>query len=121
MEFHPCGPRKLPALYRKYGLFFYAALLDGFANCPMEAMACGSIVVSARNAGTQYLNSDNSFFFCPGDNREAIKILCSVLDHWQPESGAWKKRSELAHKTSLRYDWESTVDQLEAAMRRMVA
>jgi hypothetical protein len=121
MEFHKCGPWELSKLYKECGIFFYAALLDGFANSPAEAMASGCITVTVKNAGMPYVSKYSASTFVPGDNKKAYNLLCATLDRWDEDDMRWvKQRSAAAVGRMGPYSWERSVDQLEEAMRRAV-
>lgn len=118
MHFFKVGPRDLPNLYRQCGIYFYASLLDGFANSVAEAMACGCIVVTSKNAGVPFAaNKKTAITFTPGSNKEALKGLKSVLDTWKSNQSRWQAMRAIALKEISQYTWRASVDQLEHAMR----
>ena len=117
MHFFNVGPTGLPDLYRRCGIFFYAALLDGFANSVAEAMACGCIVVTSKNAGVPFaLAGKNAVTFSPGNNEEALRELRFVLDTWENGKELWDVTRTFALKEIRQYTWSASVDQLECAM-----
>jgi len=119
MKFFKVGPTALPKLYRACGIYFYAALLDGFANSVAEAMACGCVTVTAKNAGVPFATEDNTFLFKPGDNRGGADALFRAIALWNDsEKEAIKLYSAKAQKALKGYTWNKSVDQLEAAMKR---
>lgn len=119
MEFYQCGPTELPGLYRSCGIYFYGALLDGFANSVAEAMACGCVVVTSQNAGVPFANSENSFLYPPGNCEKAIELLSWVLDNWS--DFPFKSIPMKAETDMQQYSWEKSVDQLEGAFKKVLA
>jgi len=119
MKFVSIGPKQLGKLYRKHGIYFYGALLDGFANSPLEAMACGCAVVTSLNAGTYfYAEHDKSALtYLPKNIGQAIEHLTRLI-----ESAKLRKRIAAGGREAARiYDWQRTVDLLEDAMKSVCA
>ena len=117
MSFFKVGPTDLSVLYRECGIYFYAALLDGFANSVAEAMACGCIAVTSKNAGVPFaIGGKTAITFSPGDNKGALRKLRNVLDTWKSERELWHNMSSAAVKEMQSYTWKASVDQLEQAM-----
>lgn len=70
---------ELPVLYASARAFFYASKLEGFGIPPVEAMACGTPVISAPNPPMPEVLGDAAFFTFDDSpqalGRGAVRVL----------------------------------------------
>lgn len=104
---------KLAELYSSSDLFVFASHMEGFGLPPLEAMACGTPVVTTDSMGVRDFVEDgeNALMIPP---KEPEKIAESILRIYKdPELG--EKMKENGLETAARFTWERVVDVFEKA------
>lgn len=80
----PTGPvpqATMPALYRRADALVFPSLKEGFGLCVLEAMACGTPVITAdRPPFTEYLGAGDALFVDPGDPAAIARAMAASLD-----------------------------------------
>lgn len=71
---------QLAALYRSSLAFVYPSLYEGFGIPPLEAMACGTVVVAADTSSIPEVVGDAGLLFDPQSPDEFVDALRLVLD-----------------------------------------
>ncbi len=69
----------LPALYSAATVFVYPSLYEGFGLPPLEAMACGTPVISSNAASLPEVVGDAAFTVNPTDTDGLARALLAVL------------------------------------------
>ena len=69
----------LPALYSAATVFVYPSLYEGFGLPPLEAMACGTPVISTRAASLPEVVGDAALLVEPTDTAALAQALHAVL------------------------------------------
>jgi glycosyltransferase involved in cell wall biosynthesis len=69
----------LPALYSAAAVFVYPSLYEGFGLPPLEAMACGTPVISSNAASLPEVVGDAALLVDPNDTVALAQALYSVL------------------------------------------
>lgn len=69
----------LPALYSAATVFVYPSLYEGFGLPPLEAMACGTPVISTNAASLPEVVGDAALTITPTDSEALAAALRSVL------------------------------------------
>jgi glycosyltransferase involved in cell wall biosynthesis len=69
----------LPALYSAATVFVYPSLYEGFGLPPLEAMACGTPVISTRAASLPEVVGDAAVLIDPTDTAALAQALHEVL------------------------------------------
>lgn len=69
----------LPALYSAAVVFVYPSLYEGFGLPPLEAMACGTPVISSNAASLPEVVGDAALTVDPGDTEALAQALNTVL------------------------------------------
>jgi glycosyltransferase involved in cell wall biosynthesis len=103
----------LAALYRGSIAFVYPSLYEGFGIPPLEAMACGTVVVAANSSSIPEVVGDAGILFDPKSIGDLADILIDLLD-------APIKRDQLIAKGTARcqqFSWEKTAAQTVAVYR----
>lgn len=105
-----------PAVYRGAGAFVYPSAYEGFGLPPLEAMACGTPVVTTNNGSIGEVVGDAAFLIDPDDTRKfgagiiTTVIEPSVSDHLRVR-GLERAR---------RFSWEQTARQTAEAYDAVV-
>lgn len=69
----------LPAFYQMAKLFVFPSLYEGFGLGPLEAMACGTPVVSSNRSSLPEVVGDAGLLFEPTDTRALAQAMRRVL------------------------------------------
>jgi len=73
--------RRVRALLQKTSVFLYQSTLDGLPLCVLEAMAAGTVVISAPAGGVREIITHGADgFIAVGD--EALRLLLDVKNAW---------------------------------------
>jgi len=104
-------PEKISELYSTNDIFIYAALAEGFALTPLEAMTRGCTVVSSDvGAVAEYGRNGKSLIVVPPGNPEMLAAAALKLLN-DPEE---LKAIGIAGRQAAReYSWDKASDQLE--------
>jgi len=106
---------KLATLYSSVDLFLYTSYVESFGLPPLEAMACGTPVVSTDCLGNRdYVNNGYNCLLTPtGDVEKISKTSLRLLTN-----------SDLADRlvrggleTSKQFKWDKVVERFEEALR----
>jgi glycosyltransferase involved in cell wall biosynthesis len=100
----------LAALYRMATLFAFPSLYEGFGLPPLEAMACGTPVVTSRMSSLPEVVGDAALLVDPYSEEEIAQAIARVLDdedlrHRLVERGLVRAAS---------FSWERSVRQIHA-------
>ncbi len=97
----------LAKLYRCSVTFIYPSLYEGFGIPPLEAMACGTVVVAANSSSIPEVVGNAGILFDPKSVGDLADILLELLD-------APSKREQLIAKGFDRhqqFSWDKTAAQ----------
>ena len=72
---------ELPDLYRGALALVYPSLWEGFGLPVLEAMACGTPVITSFGSGTEEVAGDAALLVDPLDVRSLTQALSHILDH----------------------------------------
>lgn len=107
----------LPALYSGAAMFVYPSLYEGFGLPPLEAMQCGTAVITSNCSSLPEVIGDAGLLVDPHD----LDALCqAILTLWQSTT----LRQELAARGRARaaqFSWQRCADQTVAAYRQALA
>ena len=95
--------------------FLSTSFREGFGLPPLEAMACGCIVVGfTGGGGRDYATKKNGFWVPDEDPISLAEALEKILSDYymDPQSPAWKELREEALKTSKRYSLQRQKERL---------
>lgn len=101
------GDDDLPALYNGARLFAFPSLMEGFGIPPLEAMACGTPVISSKETSLPEVLEDAAYFFNPlhvDDIFEALKVGLT-------DDGLRRELSEKGIIQARKYIWSKTADE----------
>ncbi|WP_309735690.1 glycosyltransferase family 1 protein [Chamaesiphon sp. OTE_75_metabat_556] len=105
----------LAKLYRCSVAFVYPSLYEGFGIPPLEAMACGTVVVAANSSSIPEVVGDAGILFDPKAVGDLADILLELL-------AAPSKRDLLIAKGFDRhqqFSWDKTAEQTVAVYRSL--
>lgn len=103
----------LPALYSAAELFLYPSFYEGFGLPPLEAMACGTPVITSNVSSLPEVVGEAGLMHDPNDHRALTQAVAKLLadaqacDHYrraglaQAARFSWKRA---AHETQAVYD-----------------
>jgi glycosyltransferase involved in cell wall biosynthesis len=108
---------ELPALYRGAKLFCYPSLYEGFGLPVLEAMSCGTPVITSGVSSLPEVGGDAAEYVDPRDPADIARALEELLADGE-------RREELARRglvAAARFSWERTTREtlalLESAAR----
>lgn len=104
---------QLPDLYRGASAFLYPSLWEGFGLPILEAMACGTPVITSRGSGTQEVAGGAAILVDPKNISTLADALRQLMEQPQQASGLRLRGLE----RSRHYSWSQTA----AATRAVVS
>jgi glycosyltransferase involved in cell wall biosynthesis len=106
--------RLLRALYRRAAAFIYPSRYEGFGLPPLEAMACGTPVVTTRAGALGEVVADAAVTVAPDDPLALRRAIAGVL-------GDVALRNELVARgiaRARRYRWEASAELMTELLTR---
>lgn len=107
----------LPALYSMAALFVFPSLNEGFGLPPLEAMACGTPVVTSNTTALPEVAGDAAVMVDPTDAGQIRDAIDTVL-------GSRALREELREKGLIRagqFSWETTAKKTMQVYREVLS
>ncbi len=105
----PTGP-DLADLYASCDVFLYPTIADGFGLPPLEAMACGTAVVTTDASGTgDWASPDVCYVAAPHDVEATAEALVRALS----DDDERRAIAEAGRARAAEFTWERTVEGLE--------
>lgn len=99
----------LPAIYEQAALFLYPSLRESFGLPILEAMACGTPVVTSAAAAMPEIAGDAAVFVCPSSHKSIAKgIIEAIEDEELRAIKIAKGYQRVAH-----FSWETTAQQVQ--------
>jgi glycosyltransferase involved in cell wall biosynthesis len=103
-HYHHASDTHLAKLYRCSVAFVYPSLYEGFGIPPLEAMACGTVVVAANSSSIPEVVGDAGILFEPKAVEDLADILLELLD-------SPSKREDMITKgfdRNQQFSWDKT-------------
>jgi glycosyltransferase involved in cell wall biosynthesis len=107
----------LPALYRAARAFVYPSLFEGFGLPPLEAMACGTPVVTSDVSSLPEITGDAALLIDPNDERALANALVEVVNNDRLRAELREKGIAQAKKFTWRDAAEKTLRLYQEAYR----
>ena len=105
----------LPSLYRGADLFVFPSIYEGFGLPPLEAMACGTPVVSSDAACLPETLGEAPFYFPAGNASALAEQIERVLSREEDRRAAIERGRRLTDVRSWSAAARATLDVLECA------
>jgi glycosyltransferase involved in cell wall biosynthesis len=99
----------LPALYRAARAFVYPSLFEGFGLPPLEAMACGTPVVTSDVSSLPEITGDAALLIDPNDERALANALIEIVNNDRLRADLREKGIAQAKKFTWRDAAEKTL------------
>jgi len=96
--------KDLSMVYNLAQIFVYPSLYEGFGFPPLEAMACGTPVISTSISAMSELIGDAGILVPPQDEVALAKAMQRVLDDFELQ----KRLSIMGRKHSALFTWKRT-------------
>jgi len=97
----------LPYLYSRAAIFVTVSLTEGFGLPPLEAMACGTLVVASRASSLPEVGGDAGILVDPNDTGQIAEALLRVIE----DSELHAELSQKAVKRAALFSWSKTATQ----------
>jgi glycosyltransferase involved in cell wall biosynthesis len=107
----------LPALYSAADLFVFPSLYEGFGLPILEAMACGTAVVSSNTSSLPEIVGDAALTVDPQDTGAWVTALTEVLGNEQLREELRTKGLQQARK----FSWEKTARETLEVYRKVLS
>jgi glycosyltransferase involved in cell wall biosynthesis len=98
----------LPAFYQLAEVFVFPSLYEGFGLGPLEAMACGTPVVSSNSSSLPEVVADAGLLFDPTDTTALAAAIRRVLTDAELRANLKERGLRQAQK----FSWEKAVSEL---------
>ena len=109
--------QELARLYAEADLFVYTSYFEAFGLPPLEAMACGTAVVTTDCGGIRdYVRSGENCLLVPPSD---IKQLSSAIYHLLTNDAERLHIAATGHFLSQAWSWQRTADQVEAFLLKL--
>jgi glycosyltransferase involved in cell wall biosynthesis len=105
----------LAKLYRQSLAFVYPSLYEGFGIPPLEAMACGGLVIASNRASIPEVTGDAAILFDPGVKDELACILEQVVKGFNRREEFLTRGLERANF----FSWDKTASQTIELYRKL--
>ncbi|HVC32240.1 MAG TPA: glycosyltransferase family 1 protein [Chloroflexota bacterium] len=106
----------LPMLYSLCDLFVYPSLYEGFGLPPLEAMACGKVVVCSNTSSFPEVVGDAGVLVSPYDVDGLASAMAQLLDDSERRASLGLRAIERAR----RFTWEESARRTLDIYRRLV-
>lgn len=107
----------MPALYSAATVFVYPSLAEGFGFPVLEAMACGTPVITSSVSSLPEVAGDAAILVDPLD----VAVLRSALEGLLRDPQAASRRSQASLERAARFSWHEVAERLLACYRRLAA
>lgn len=107
----------LPFFYSCADLFVYPSLREGFGIPPLEAMACGTPVISSNKGSLPEVVGNAGILFDPEDSENLSELVLMVLNN----EGLRKEMIENGLSHVKKFSWEKTAKAILKSCERALS
>lgn len=100
----------LPAIYKLAKIFVFPSLYEGFGIPPLEALACGTLVISSDAASMPEVLEDAAVYFVNNNKKSFKGRILKVLSYGDEEVSKRKRDGQLQ---TQKYRWSVEAKKLE--------
>lgn len=108
--------RTLAALYRLAAVFAFPSLYEGFGLPPLEAMACGTPVVTSRLSSLPEVVGEAALLVDPESVEDIADGLARVLE----DSALCARLVEAGHERARHFSWERSVQAIHSGYMKVL-
>jgi glycosyltransferase-like protein len=109
--------RAMPALYRTAAALVFPSLVEGFGLAVLEAMACGTPVITSRRAPfTEYLTEEDALLVDPEDIADIAGAMQRIVD-----PPVRDRLVERGRSVAARFTWPACAQRHLAGYQRLLA
>lgn len=108
------GDLELPYVYKSAEFFVFPSKYEGFGIPPLEAMACGTPVISSRTTSMPEVLGEAALFFESENVEDLTKRIQQMLKMDEKERGKWREKGM---KQCVRYSWNEQAMKLEKIIK----
>ena len=102
-----CNPKNVNLIYNRNAIFLSPSISEGWALPPVEAMACGCVVISTNIPGHKHVNKySDAITIIPKDVDDIVEKIKFLLNDNDLRIELAKKSKEFV----AQYCWESVID-----------
>ena len=107
---------ELIELYQSCALFVFPSTVETFGNPLVEAMACGTPIVSSNRAAMPEILADAARYFNPTDVKDMAETILSVMENDEERH----RLAALALRRSKIFSWEKTATETVSVFKSIV-
>ena len=107
---------QLVAFYNLATLYTQPSLYEGFGLPVLEALTCGTPVVSSNRGSLPEVGGDAVVYFDPENLDQFTKIVIEILQNKSLQN----KLSKLAIKQSEKFSWEKVAEQTKSVYSKVI-
>ncbi len=96
----------LPALYRAADIFVYPSLFEGFGLPPLEAMACGTPVITSNTSSLPEVVGDAALLIDPSDEQDLAGALLKVVR----DASLRSRMREMGIEQAKKFTWHAAAE-----------
>jgi len=110
-----CSEAEVATIMQRSAFFLSTGVREGFGLPPLEAMACGAIVIGFRaGGGAEYATDRNGFWVADEDTLALTDKLVEVLGAYRDQDSdpVWESVRSAGYATAARYTRSSEAERL---------
>lgn len=107
---------ELPLLYNSATVLLYPSLYEGFGLPILEAMACGTPVITSNLGSMAEIAGENALMVNPKD----VEDISSKLDQLMKDQKLHKSLREKGLKHASKFSWEKCAQQTAEVYRKVI-